>query len=167
MGGVTTLTFRRATAADLPAIVAMLADDPLGATRERFETPLPESYLRAFAEIDADANNELVVACLDGDERAEGAVVGVLQLTFIPYLTHQGSRRALIEGVRVASSHRSAGFGTQLFAWAIARARERGCRMVQLTTDKSRPDAKRFYEALGFTASHEGMKLALDDRPLR
>ena len=142
----------------------MLADDPLGAKRERFETPLPESYLHAFAEIDADANNELVVACLGGDA---GAVVGVLQLTFIPYLTHQGSRRALIEGVRVASSQRSAGFGTQLFEWAIARARERGCRMVQLTTDKSRPDAKRFYEALGFVASHEGMKLALDDRPLR
>ena len=108
---MTTLTFRRATVDDVPAIVAMLADDPLGAKRERFETPLPESYLRAFAEIDADANNELVVACLDG---GQGAVVGVLQLTFIPYLTHQGSRRALIEGVRVASSHRSAGFGTQL-----------------------------------------------------
>ena len=142
----------------------MLADDPLGAKRERLETPLPEGYLRAFAEIDADANNELVVACLDSDK---GAVVGVLQLTFIPYLTHQGSRRALIEGVRVASSHRSAGFGTKLFEWAIARARERGCRMVQLTTDKRRLDAKLFYEALGFVASHEGMKLALDDRPLR
>jgi len=158
------LYFRRATLDDVPAIVAMLADDPLGAKRERFEMPLPESYLRAFAEIDGDANNELVVACL---EREQGDVVGVLQLTFIPYLTHQGSRRALIEGVRVASAHRSAGFGTRLFEWAIGRARERGCRMVQLTTDKSRPDAKRFYEALGFVASHEGMKLALDDGPLR
>lgn len=150
------LTFRRATANDVSAIVAMLADDVLGAKRERFETPLPASYLRAFEEIDVDPNNELVVACL-GD-----AVVGVLQLTFIPYLTHQGSRRALIEGVRIARSHRSAGLGTRLFEWAIQRARERQCRMLQLTTDKTRPDAKRFYEALGFVASHEGMKLTLD-----
>ena len=159
--GVTDLTFRRATAGDVVAIVAMLADDDLGATRERFETPLPASYTRAFQEIDADANNELVVACLDDD------VVGVLQLTFIPYLTHQGSRRALIEGVRVAHGYRGSGVGTRLFEWAIARARERGCRMVQLTTDKSRPDAKRFYETLGFVASHEGMKLVLSgDRTL-
>lgn len=135
----------------------MLAEDVLGATRERFESPLPASYSQAFEEIDADRNNELVVACLDD------AVVGVLQLTFIPYLTHQGSRRALIEGVRVARTHRSSGLGTRLFEWAIERARERGCRMVQLTTDKSRPDAKRFYEALGFVASHEGMKLTLDE----
>jgi GNAT superfamily N-acetyltransferase len=133
----------------------MLADDVLGATRERFETPLPASYLAAFAEIDADPNNELVVACLGDD------VVGVLQLTFIPYLTHQGSRRVLIEGVRVARAHRGTGLGTRLFEWAIERARERGCRMVQLTTDKSRPDARRFYETLGFVASHEGMKLVL------
>jgi GNAT superfamily N-acetyltransferase len=156
LAAVPALTFRQATAADLPAIVAMLADDVLGATRERFETPLPASYSRAFQEIDRDPNNELIVACV-GD-----TVVGVLQLTFIPYLTHQGSRRALIEGVRVARSHRSAGLGTRLFEWAIERARERGCRLVQLTTDKSRPDAKRFYEALGFVASHEGMKLRLD-----
>jgi len=152
---VTDLPFRRATAADLPAIVGMLADDVLGAKRERFETPLPASYLKAFEEIEADPNNELVVACLDD------AVVGVLQLTIIPYLTHQGSRRALIEGVRVSSAHRGTGLGTRLFEWAIGRARERGCRMVQLTTDKARPDAKRFYEALGFVASHEGMKLVL------
>ncbi|HEX6050542.1 MAG TPA: GNAT family N-acetyltransferase [Gemmatimonadaceae bacterium] len=150
------LAFRRATTEDVPAIVAMLADDALGATRERLESPLPASYLRAFDEIDADPNNELVVACLGDD------IVGVLQLTFIPYLTHQGSRRALIEGVRVARAHRGTGLGTRLFEWAIARARERGCRMVQLTTDKSRLDAKRFYEALGFVASHEGMKLVLD-----
>src|SRR5688500_19282284 len=101
----------------------MLADDPLGATRERFETPLPESYLRAFAETDGDANNELVVAC---HERGQGDVVGVLQLTFIPYLTHQGARRALIEGERVASAHRTAGSGTRRFEWAIGRARGRG-----------------------------------------
>ena len=149
------VTFRRAREADVPDIVRLLADDPLGAKRERHETPLPESYARAFRAIDADPNNELVVACQD--ER----VVGVLQLTFIPYLTYQGGWRALIEGVRVDARVRSLGLGRALFEWAIARARERGCHMVQLTTDKSRPDARRFYEALGFVASHEGMKLHL------
>ena len=117
--------------------------------------PLPASYLAAFAAIDADPNNELVVAT------REGRVVAVLQLTFIPYLTYQGAWRALIEGVRVASSERSGGVGTALFEWAIARARERGCVMLQLTTDKARPDALRFYEKLGFVASHHGMKLKL------
>jgi GNAT superfamily N-acetyltransferase len=147
------LSFRRARLDDVPAIVRMLADDPLGAKRERQETPLPESYVQAFRAIDADANNELVVACRDNE------VVGVLQLTFIPYLTYQGGRRALIEGVRVDSRARSQGLGRALLEWAIARARERGCVMVQLTTDKTRSDAKRFYEGLGFVASHEGMKL--------
>ncbi len=131
------LSFRRARPGDLPAIVRMLADDPLGAKRERFETPLPESYLRAFEAIDADPNNELVVACL-GEE-----VAGVLQLTFIPYLTYQGGWRALIEAVRIDSKHRSQGLGRAMFEWAIARARDRGCHVVQLTTDKSRADAKR------------------------
>ena len=133
----------------------MLADDTLGAARERLENPLPPQYVTAFGEIDRDPNNELVVACL-GD-----MVVGVLQLTYIPSLSHLGARRALIEGVRVSSSHRSSGIGTKLFEWAIARSRERGCRMLQLTTDKRRTDTKRFYEALGFVASHEGMKLSL------
>ena len=149
------LTFRKATADDLTAIVTMLAHDILGASRERLEDPLPQPYLTAFSEIDRDPNNELVVACV-GD-----VVVGVLQLTFIPSLSHVGSRRVLVEGVRVSSSHRSSGIGTKLFQWAIDRARERGCRVLQLTTDKRRADAKRFYEALGFVASHEGMKLAL------
>lgn len=148
-------SFRRARPGDLPAIVRMLADDPLGAKRERFETPLPQAYLRAFEAIDADPNNELVVACL-GDE-----VAGVLQLTFIPYLTYQGGWRALIEAVRIDSKHRSQGLGKAMFEWAIARARERGCHVVQLTTDKARADAKRFYESLGFVASHDGMKLHL------
>lgn len=148
-------SFRKASAEDLPAIVRLLADDPLGAKRERYATPLPEGYLRAFKAIDADPNNELVVACL-GEE-----VVGVLQLTFIPYLTYQGGWRALIEAVRVISKVRSKGIGKAMFEWAIARSRERGCHLVQLTTDKSRPEAKRFYESLGFSASHEGMKLFL------
>ena len=151
-------TFRRARADDVPDIVRLPADDPLGATRERYESPLPESYARAFRAIEQDANNELVVACR-GDR-----VVGVLQLTYIPSLTYQGGWRALIEGVRVDSGERSQGLGKTLFEWAIARARERGCHMVQLTTDKARPDAKRFYEGLGFVASYEGMKLHLKTR---
>ena len=149
------VSFRRAHPDDLPHIVRMLADDPLGAKRERFETPLPEGYLRAFEAIARDPNNELVVACLGG------AVIGVLQLTFIPYLTYQGGWRALIEAVRIDSSYRSQGLGKTMFEWAIGRARERGCHVVQLTTDKARADAKRFYESLGFVASHEGMKLHL------
>jgi ribosomal protein S18 acetylase RimI-like enzyme len=150
-----TLSFRQATRDDVPDIVRMLADDPLGATRESPETPLPAEYYAAFDAIGKDPNNELVVA--DGD----GKLVGVLQLTFIPYLSHRGAWRALIEGVRVDSSTRSAGIGRQLLEWAIQRARERGCRLVQLTSDKSRADAIRFYERLGFVASHEGMKLRL------
>ena len=147
--------FRRARAEDVPAIVHLLADDPLGRIRERDETPLPPSYLEAFAAIDRDPNNELVVACRDA------AVVGVLQLTFMPSITYQGGWRAQIEGVRVDARERSHGLGRALFQWAIARARERGCHLVQLTTDKTRPDARRFYEGLGFVASHEGMKLHL------
>jgi GNAT superfamily N-acetyltransferase len=133
----------------------MLADDVLGANREEYRLPLPAEYATAFEAIDRDPNNELIVAELDG------RVVGVLQITWLPYLTHKGSWRALIEGVRVDASVRSEGIGRRLFTWAIERARERGCRMVQLTTDKARPDALRFYESLGFVASHEGMKLML------
>lgn len=147
--------FRPATAADLPAIVHLLADDALGAQREADVSPLPQSYAKAFEAIDRDPNNELVVA-----EEA-GRVVGVLQLTFIPYLTYQGSWRALVEGVRVASDLRGSGLGRRMFEWVIHRARERGCAMVQLTSTKVRADAIRFYESLGFTASHEGMKLHL------
>lgn len=150
------LAFRPATPADLPAIVAMLADDPLGARRESCDLPLPGGYADALAAIDRDPNNELVV--VDAEERP---VIGVLQLTFIPSITYQGGWRALIEGVRVAAGYRSAGVGRQLFRWAIERARERGCHMVQLTSDKARPDAIRFYESLGFVASHEGLKLRL------
>lgn len=149
------LTFRPALPADLPSIVEMLADDPLGATRERFESPLPVGYRTAFEAIESDPNNELIVAV-----RA-GGVVGVLQLTFIPYLTYQGSWRALVEGVRVASSARSGGIGRAMVEWAIERSKDRGCALIQLTTDKSRPDAFRFYESLGFVPSHHGMKLRL------
>ena len=149
------LTFRLATAQDVDKIVQMLADDELGKTRERYEKPLPESYLQAFEAIEKDPNNELIVACL-GEE-----IVGVQQITFTPYLTHQGSWRATIEGVRTASSERGKGLGSKLILWAVDRAKERGCHIVQLTTDKQRPDALRFYERLGFTATHEGLKMKL------
>jgi len=148
------ITFRQASRDDLPAIVRMLADDPLGAAREVCSLPLPDPYYAAFDAIERDPNNELVVAVA-----ANEAVVGVLQITFIPCLTYRRGWRALIEGVRVAAGFRSSGIGRQMFDWAIRRAKDRGCRMVQLTSDKSRPDAIRFYEELGFVASHEGMKL--------
>jgi GNAT superfamily N-acetyltransferase len=155
-----TLSFRMATRSDLDAIVRLLADDSIGAQRESHISPLPNAYYDAFAAIDADGNNLLTVAVLD--ER----VVGVAQLTFIPYLTHHGSWRALIEGVRVDGSVRSAGVGRRLFEWLIQQSRRRGCQTVQLTSDKRRSDAIRFYEGLGFVASHEGFKLALGTQRL-
>jgi len=152
------LSIRRATRDDVPEIVRLLADDPLGIKREKFENPLPQSYYDAFAVIDIDVNNELVVA------ENNGEVIGTLQLTFIPYLTYQGGKRALIEAVSVDSRYRSHGIGADLIEWAIDRARRAGCHMVQLTTNKERSDAHRFYERLGFVASHTGMKLDLTGR---
>ncbi len=149
------LTFRRATRDDIPAIIRMLAHDPLGSKRERFAEPLPDCYYAAFDAIRADDRNELIVA-----ER-DGRIIGTLQLTFIPYLNHQGSWRALIESVHVDADARNQGAGAALMRHAITRAQERGCRIVQLTTDKTRADAKRFYERLGFRPTHEGMKLHL------
>lgn len=147
--------FRNATKKDLDKIVQMLSDDPLGSKRECYKQPLPNSYLEAFKAIEADPNNELIVAC-NGDE-----VIGVQQITFTPYITHQGGWRATIEGVRTSSAARGKGVGTKLIQWAIGRAKERGCHLIQLTTDKQREDALRFYERLGFHATHEGMKLKL------
>lgn len=151
------LTFRGAVEQDVERIVEMLADDVLGKERERYAQPLPASYLEAFQAIDADPNNELIVA-VDGT----GRIIGVQQVTFTPHLTHQGSWRATIEGVRTDSTVRGQGIGGQLIRYAIGRAKERGCRLIQLTTDKQRPDALRFYEGLGFTATHEGMKMKLE-----
>ncbi|MDX2206824.1 MAG: GNAT family N-acetyltransferase [Gemmatimonadales bacterium] len=149
------VAMRSALRTDLEAIIQLLADDPLGRERENASLPLSIRYEAAFDAIAGDPNNELVVA------EQNGTVIGVMQITFIPYLTHQGSWRALIEGVRVAAGSRGSGVGKRMFAWAISHARERGCRLVQLTSDKSRPDAIRFYQSLGFVASHEGMKLQL------
>ncbi|MBM7772804.1 GNAT superfamily N-acetyltransferase [Actinokineospora baliensis] len=143
---------RPATAADVPAIVAMLADDPLGAAREQ---PGDPRYDEAFVEIAADQRQVLVVAELDGE------VVGTLQLTFTPGLSRVGATRATIEGVRVHSAQRGSGLGQALIEWAVDAAKERGAILVQLTTDVSRKDAHRFYERLGFVASHIGMKLPL------
>lgn len=134
----------------------MLADDFLGATREDTSQPVNPSYTDAFNAIDRDPNNELMVA------ECEGVIVGMLQLTFIPYLTHTGSWRCLIEGVRVSTQHRGQGIGTQVFEWAIERAKQRNCALLQLTSNKQRPEAIKFYENLGFVASHEGFKYDLD-----
>lgn len=152
----TEITFRMAAEKDLESIVAMLADDVLGSERERYEHPLPTSYLKAFEAITSDPNNELVVAC------AGKEVIGVQQITYTPYITHQGGWRATIEGVRTSASVRGKGVGTELIKWAIQRAEVRGCHLVQLTTDKNRPNALRFYEKLGFKATHEGLKLKLN-----
>jgi ribosomal protein S18 acetylase RimI-like enzyme len=149
------IVLRDAVAEDLRAIVALLADDALGAGRERLADPLPAAYGKAFAAIVADPHQRLLVA-----ER-DGAVVACLQLSVIPGLTHHGAWRGQIEGVRVARSVRGAAVGTALLRHAIGLAREQGCRIVQLTTDKLRTDARRFYERLGFAATHEGMKLKL------
>ncbi len=149
------LKFRQATREDLPEIVRMLADDFLGSRRERYENPLPESYLKAFEEIEADKNNELIVA------ENDGAVVGALQLTFTPSISFQGGKRAGVESVRVDAQFRGQGIGRELMLFAINRAREENCVSMQLTTNAERADAHRFYENLGFKKSHLGMKLSL------
>ncbi|MER8015997.1 GNAT family N-acetyltransferase [Streptomyces griseoluteus] len=147
------LAIRPAAPADIPAIVAMLADDPLGAQRESPDDLTP--YLAAFERLDADPNQHLVVAVRDG------RVIGTLQLTIIPGLSRQGATRSLIEAVRIHADERGSGLGSELIQWAVDTSRRLGCHLVQLTSDKTRADAHRFYERLGFTASHEGFKLSL------
>ena len=150
------IIFRRAAAADLETIVVLLADDPLGRERESAGTPgLDPRYREAFAALARDPNQLLAVA-----ER-DGRVIGVLQLSFIPGLTRRGTWRGQIEGVRVAAAERGGGIGQAFIDWAIGQCRDRGCGLVQLTSDKRRPAAHRFYEALGFAATHEGYKLTL------
>ncbi|MFE9806280.1 GNAT family N-acetyltransferase [Streptomyces sp. NPDC005227] len=147
------LEIRAAGAADVPAIVAMLADDPLGARRESPDDLTP--YLGALERLSADPNQHVVVAA------REGRVVGTLQLTVIPGLSRKGATRSVIEGVRIHADERGSGLGTQLIEWAIDESRRQDCQLVQLTSDASRTDAHRFYERLGFEASHVGFKRSL------
>jgi ribosomal protein S18 acetylase RimI-like enzyme len=154
MVAISSITIRRARRDDVGVIVAMLADDPLGGARERLEDPLPAPYFRAFETLDHDPNIQLVVA-----EDGEGAVVGCLQLCILPGLSSQGAWRGLIEDVRVARHCRSRGIGERLVQWAIAEARARDCKLVELLTHRSRVDAQRFYARLGFQPSHVGMTL--------
>jgi ribosomal protein S18 acetylase RimI-like enzyme len=149
------ISFRTAEPTDLPRLIALLADDVLGRAREDAADPPAPCYVAAFAAIARDPNQQLVVA-----ERG-GTVVGCLQLSFLAGLSHRGAWRGQIEGVRIAASERGAGVGRRMIEWAIEACRARGCRLVQLTSDKTRADAIRFYESLGFKPSHEGLKLAL------
>jgi GNAT superfamily N-acetyltransferase len=152
---MTGLVFRKATHDDLPAMIALIADDQLGQSRDDASLPLDQRYVDGFAAIERDPNQLLAAV-----EQA-GVVIGCFQITFIPGISRRGAWRAQIESVRVARAKRGAGLGTAMFEWAIAECRRRGCNLVQLYTDKTRKDAHRFYERLGFKASHEGMKLAL------
>lgn len=149
------ISFRLATRADLPSIVRMLADDDLGSQRERYEDPLPQPYYSAFEQIHSDPNHELIVA-----ER-NGEAIGTLHLMYLPSISYQGGLRAQIESVRVDKRLQSQGIGSAMMRWSIDRAKQRGAHIVQLTTHKSRDDAHRFYERLGFKGSHLGMKLNL------
>ncbi|MEV5531747.1 GNAT family N-acetyltransferase [Streptomyces prunicolor] len=147
------LEIRAAVTEDVPAIVGMLADDPLGSQRESPDDLTP--YLAALDRLTADPNQHLVVAV------REGRVVGTLHLTVVPGLSRKGATRSIIEAVRIHADERGSGLGTQLIEWAIAESRRQGCQLVQLTSDTTRTDAHRFYERLGFTASHVGFKLPL------
>jgi GNAT superfamily N-acetyltransferase len=148
------MTFREATRDDVFEIVKMIANDKLGQLREDFKDPLPDKYYVAFENIKNDTNQELIVL-----ENEEGELIGTLQLSFLQYLTYQGGIRAQIEAVRIREDQRGKGIGEKMFRWAIERAKERKAHLIQLTTDKKRPEALNFYEKLGFKASHEGMKL--------
>ncbi|GIH72757.1 GNAT family N-acetyltransferase [Sphaerimonospora thailandensis] len=150
------LSFRTARRGDIPVIVALIADDPISAAREKATGSGGEpDYESAFEAIDADPRNELIVV------ESDGQVVGTMQLTYIPSLSRRAAERALVEAVRVAAPYRNRGIGRAMMEWAVERARERGCALVQLTSDKARVDARRFYSSFGFAASHEGFKLLL------
>jgi len=147
------LEIRPADADDIPAIVGMLADDPLGAQRESPDDLTP--YMAALERLQGDPHQHVVVAV------REGRVVGTLQLTIVPGLSRRGATRSIIEGVRIHADERGSGLGTRLIEWAVDESRRQDCQLVQLTSDKTRTDAHRFYERLGFTASHTGFKLQL------
>ena len=152
----TDFIIRKAKEGDLPRIVKLLADDELGSNREYYKVLLPKNYNEAFQNILQDKNQELIIL-----ENFNKDVIGTLQLTFIPYLTYRGGLRAQIEAVRIHKKFRGKGFGKKIFKWAIKRSMDKGAHLVQLTTDKQRPDAIKFYKALGFRDSHVGMKLHL------
>jgi GNAT superfamily N-acetyltransferase len=147
--------FRPASREDISAIVRLLAEDDLGSQREHYAEPLPESYYIAFEQIDRDPNHKLIVA------EQNGEVIGTLHLMFLPSLSFQGGPRAQVESVRVGRRVRNQGIGRAMMLWTIEYARQRGCHLMQLTSHKSRVEAHRFYERLGFTVSHVGMKLIL------
>lgn len=150
------MNFRKATKSDVPSIVELLANDELGKIRENYKDPLPQKYLRAFNAIDSDPNQELMVI-----ENKHRNIVGTFQMSFIPYLTYRGGLRAQIEAVRIRQEYRGQGMGKAMLLWAIKRAQERKAHVLQLTTDKQRPEAMKFYESLGFKPTHEGMKMHL------
>lgn len=149
------LTFRRAVEADLPFIVRLLTEDAVRVTDDRPDEPFHPRYVAALRELEADPNQMMMVAMLDGE------TVGTIQLTFIPGISGLGTRRCLVEAVHISPAHRSKGLGSEMIRWSIEQARERGCGMVQLTSNKKRLDAHRFYERLGFLKSHEGFKYYL------
>jgi ribosomal protein S18 acetylase RimI-like enzyme len=148
------MNFRKATTNDISDIIKMMAEDELGQKRENFQNPLPTSYLEAFKKIDADKNQELIVV-----ENNDLEIIGTLQITYIQYLSYCGGMRAQIENVFIRSDQRGLGIGKSVFEWAINRAKEKKVHLVQLTSDKKRPRAIKFYEELGFKGTHEGMKL--------
>lgn len=148
------MKFRKAIRNDISKIVEMIADDELGKTRENYRTPLPLEYFTAFENIDNDKNQELIVV-----ENENSEIIGTLQLSFIQYLTYRGGIRAQIEAVRIRKDQRGLGVGKTMFEWAVKRAKERNAHVLQLTTDKKRPRAIKFYESFGFKATHEGMKI--------
>ena len=156
MQGNMELVFRKSKEGDIPSIVKMLADDELGTTREDYKVPLPKSYYDAFQNILQDKNQELIIL-----ENFDKETIGTIQLSFLQYLTYQGGLRAQIEAVRIHKKFRGKGFGKKIFKWAIKRSKDKGAHLVQLTTDIQRPDAIKFYKALGFKDSHIGMKLHL------
>ena len=148
------INFRKATKKDVPEIVKMLADDELGKIREDYKIPLPDVYYQAFENINQDSNQELMVV-----ETGEKEIIGTLQLTFIQDLSHQGGLRAQIEAVRINKNQRGKGIGKKMFEWAIQQAKNRGAYLMQLTTNRQRPEAIEFYKSLNFNPSHVGMKM--------
>lgn len=149
------LEYRKANKKDVEWIVQLLAADPMGRKREEYADPLPEAYYKAFDRIEADPNQELMVLLVKDE------IIGTFQLSFLPYLTYKGGIRCQVEGVRIKGSYRGKGVGSQMFRWIIQRAKDRRAHVLQLTTDKQRPEALDFYRKLGFGNSHEGLKLHL------